>query len=262
MFWAFNIAYANPLHVAIGGSTFPESGYTVNTAVFDGTNDWIRSTTGDTGWNDTTGATASFWYKPSTDGTVRFIFSYCPLSATEHLSVWINASNQLRFRASNSTSASGSAVDLTSSVTVTTGNGWYHIFWAVNTGSPSDTQLWVNGVEDTSLTEPTLSGTMDLTITGDRTTVGGNTGSTPSQLLSGSIAELWINDTYLSPATNLSKFYSSGSPVNLGTNGTTPTGSQPCIYFSGNGSGDSWTSQGSAGDNWTANSTLGTDTSP
>lgn len=55
----------------------------------------------------------------------------------------------------------------------------------------------------------------------------------------GEIAEVWMAETKidLSSATNRQKFYSSsGYPVDLGSDGSNPTGSQPTIYFSGDAS--------------------------
>lgn len=55
----------------------------------------------------------------------------------------------------------------------------------------------------------------------------------------GELAEVWFTDSKidLSSSTNRQKFYSAtGYPVDLGSDGSTPTGSQPVVYFSGDAS--------------------------
>ena len=62
------------------------------------------------------------------------------------------------------------------------------------------------------------------------------------------LSDFWMDDQYidLTNSTNRAKFYNSGSPVDLGSDGSTPTGSQPLNFFSGPAS------------NWSTN--LGTNT--
>lgn len=235
--------------------------------MFDGTNDFIRSDTGDGGIADGTTLTAAVWIKPSVVNAEKYIFSMVTGGTANRLNWTTTSAGKIRLRVYDTSAAL--VVDLTGSQTLSTGT-WYQIHFAVDTTSSSNTKLWVNGVEDTSLTETVLgtangaaTNTMDLAFSGDRFTIGGD-GAVPSTTgsrFNGVMAELWINDSYVNDNT---KFYSAGHPVDLGTNGATPIGGQPCFYFSRAGSGDAWReNQGSANTaTWTLTGTLGTDTSP
>lgn len=236
--------------------------FTANAAVFNGTTNYVRMEGDSTGMGDTTGMTVSFWVKFNAINKAQYICSHATAGAVEYFACYVNASNTWRFRASSNGTV-GSAADLTSSITFTTGT-WYHVLWTVKTSSSSDTKLVVNGVEDTSLVETTLTGTIDLTVTGKRNTIGGSPSGTPASLLDGTVAEVWANDSWLDPTTNLSKFYNAGNPVSLGTNGETPTGASPFFYFSSNGQGTSWaTNTGTVTGTWTVGgTTLGNATLP
>lgn len=213
----------------------------VNTATFNGSSYLRASATGVGNLTDGTTYTASFWVNITGAGTAYNTFSIADSAGSSRLIIsW--ASGKVRFRAWNDTAVA--VADLLGSQTLST-NTWYHVYWCVNTTSSALTKLYINGVEDTSLTETVLSGTMDLNNnSGYRFTVAGSGAGTPTQLLVGSLAELWMNDSYLD---QLSAFFVGGAPVSLGTNGELPTGATPTFYFSSNGSGNSWRNMGTAG---------------
>lgn len=214
----------------------------VNTATFNGSAYLRASGTGAGNLTDGVSYTASFWVKITGTGSSYNVFTIGDSSGALRLSLsWL--SGQMRFRGYNSTSAL--VADLLGSQVLNT-NTWYHVYWCVNTTSFSLTKLYINGVEDTSLNETVLSGgIMDLnSSSGYRFTVGAGTGGTPTGLIVGSLAELWMNDVYLD---QFSSFFAGGAPVALGTSGELPTGSVPTFYFSSNGSGSSWLNMGTAG---------------
>jgi hypothetical protein len=127
----------------------------------------------------------------------------------------------------------------------------------------ANNKIYFNGVEQDLMGGADYlwsSGTtMDLNVAvTPRNTIAGSGGSTPGSLFYGSLAELVFNDTYLD---NPAAFYASGSPVDVGSDGSTPFGSQPVLYFSSNGSGADWTNQGTGGA-FTQAGTIGSDTSP
>lgn len=265
-FWAPCVSLqAQNLKSFLSGGVTSAPDYTVNTAVFDGTNDYIRTeATGDTGWADGTTFTIAGWIKPASTAATNYIYSGATSSAALKVGAYIDTSAKLQFRGDSTSGTDGVdfAFNLTSDATISTGV-WTHFHLCVNTASSSDTKLYVNGVEDTSLVETALTGTIDMAYTGDRFTVGANSSGTAANFFNGSMAELWINDSLV---TDNSKFYSGGGPVDLGTNGEIPTGASPCHYFSSNGSGSSWLNMGTAGGtapSFTVNGGgLGTDTSP
>ena len=89
--------------------------------------------------------------------------------------------------------------------------------------------IYINGTSYTpsylsSGTIPWSSGLIDMR-------VGGTSVYTP---FNGSMAEFYLDDAYidLSQASNRAKFYDSDNlPVDLGDDGSNPTGSQPLVYF-------------------------------
>jgi hypothetical protein len=253
---------ALPLTVFLGGSP-PSNDYTVNTATFNGSSYLRVEAGGDVGWADGTTFTIAGWIGPTSVAATQFIYSGSTSSALGKIEIFINSSAQLRARGDSTTGTDGTdyAFQLTSATTITAGV-WTHFHLCVDTGSSANTKLFFNGVEDTSLTETTLSGTIDMAYTGDRFTVGGSVGGSPTSLFSGWMAELWINDSLVS---DNALFYSGGNPVSLGANGETPTGATPAHYFSSNGSGNSWLNMGTAGGtapSFAVTGSLGTTTSP
>lgn len=231
----------------------------VNTATFNGSSYLRASGTGVGNLTPGTAFTAAFWIRVTGTGTAYNAFSIANGTASSRLIIsW--ASGQMRFRAWNDTAVA--VADLLGSQTLST-NTWHHVYWCVNTTSSALTKLYINGVEDTSLTETVLSGTMDLNNnSGYRFTVAGSGAGTPTQLLVGSLAELWMNDVYLDQP---NKFFAGGAPVALGTNGEVPTGGTPTFYFSSNGSGSLWKNMGTAGGtapSFTVTGTITSTTSP
>ena len=82
-----------------------------------------------------------------------------------------------------------------------------------------------------------------------------------SQVFVGDMAEVWFDDSYIDFSTeaNRRKFATAGGkPVDVGTDGSTPTGGQPIIYLSvrpGDAAADFVTNRGTGG-NFTQNGTL------
>ena len=231
----------------------------VNTATFNGSSYLRASGTGAGGLTPGTSFTASFWIRVTGTGAAYHAFSIANTAGSSRLIIsW--SSGQMRFRGWNSSSVA--VADLLGSQVLST-NTWYHVYWCVNTTSSALTKLYINGVEDTSLTETVLSGTMDLNSTGGyRFTVAASGAGAPTQLLVGSLAELWMNDSYLD---TVNAFFAGGAPVALGTNGELPTGGTPTFYFSSNGSGNNWRNMGTAGGtapSFTVNRTITSTTPP
>tara|TARA_B110000438_G_scaffold248368_1_gene251085 strand:- start:210 stop:2528 length:2319 start_codon:yes stop_codon:yes gene_type:complete len=221
-------------------------GFSVPMTLFDGTNDNINLNT-------------------NTIGMVNgpdFLFS-CIVNFSniaDGTAVTIITSDNLMFpikrEASNKLSVSvggASTTDLggvTSTSTFLAAEGNIHIQVAVNTATQT-IQIVKNGVLETNVVTHTLNtGTISLI---DGTCFIGSKGS---------LGQLWFGLDFLdlSVQANREKFVSgtgaSAKPVNLGTDGTTPTGSQPVIYlnnpfgtFQNNlGSGGNFTESGQLGD--------------
>lgn len=117
--------------------------------------------------------------------------------------------------------------NIQSTGTISSTNGWQHIGLSCNGSSFA---LMRNGTTDWS------SSAFVSTLTADWTRTdhwfGSGDGST-SNVLNADVAEVFLHtSTYIDLRSNITLFRdSAGKPVNLGTSGATPTGSQPIVYF-------------------------------
>jgi len=133
---------------------------------------------------------------------------------------------------------------------------WNH---CVTSWNGTSGKFFVNGVDQTNATF--TNGTFPWTSGLRQYRVGGSSGST---MFNGAMAEFYLDDTYidLTQASNRSKFYSGQNlPVDLGADGSKPTGAQPMVYFKlnwGNGIPNLGNNLGSTG-NWTVSAGASTD---
>ncbi|MBF0284799.1 MAG: hypothetical protein HQL51_10120 [Magnetococcales bacterium] len=138
----------------------------------------------------------------------------------------------------------GNGVNNSSSADVASGTTWHHMYVSCN-GSTG--KMYLDGASVATLT-PNGSNIRYDNVSGLHVGSQRLGGASPP----GDIAEFYLNiASYLDPATNLTKFRSaSGKPVDLGANGSTPSGSQPLVYLSvrPGGVANDWASNlGSAG---------------
>lgn len=232
------------------------STFSVNTAVFSSGN-YARSTTALTGVSDGRAFTLSLWAKfTGGDGVVQRIFSISNSTAPK-LALTKTATNKIQIYAVSP----GGTVLLTAENTtsITTSSGWVHVYCAVDalTGTTNH-KLYIDGVNEYTNSALSNAADIDMATSTPRLTIGYS--EADANPMTGELAEVWFNDAYLD---NLAGFYSGGSPVNLGSDGSTPLGSAPALYLSRNGSGNSWATDSSGnGNTLTVTGTLGTGTPP
>ncbi len=143
-------------------------------------------------------------------------------------------------------------------VSGTTANGsfpideWVHIAaWADLSAGTPECEIYINGVDETPTwaTGP-VAGDIGWGLGSGSDTYWGTNGTAGGQFWKGYIQELYLNTTErfdLGSGSNIDSFISGGKPVDLGSNGSTPTGSQPKVYL--NDPYDTWeTNYGSMGD--------------
>jgi hypothetical protein len=194
------------------------AGYTANPVNFNGTTYLLREG-GLTGAVDGPNATVSFWFRRlatgvahnfiNAQGNVRFFFG-------------VQATNVPRIRMRNVSNVNIVEVDFPA----VTDSNWHHIMFARTTGAA---HAYLDGVVDT--VDLNTADSIDWTLT--NWSIGAQVdGLVP---LDGDLADVWVDDVYidLSQAANRAKFFLGGGPVNLGTDGSTPTGSAPLIFLSG-----------------------------
>lgn len=132
---------------------------------------------------------------------------------------------------------------------------WYHVLFSFDTSSASSRHLYINGVADAATwTTYTVGESLDDKVFGDRTIGARNSGT--SLMWDGDMADIWLNNIYidLSVLANREKFIRDGNAVNLGTDGSRPTGSAPDIFLSGDTA--SWHTNKGTGGGFTENGAL------
>ena len=205
---------------AVGGP------YIADAVDFDGSNDalsrssdWIGSADGKTG-------TLSFWFRiDGTDGSAMFVGA---TTGTRN-KFRRNSSDKLFIGAENS---SGTTIlGLTSTTTFTTSSTWHHALVSFDLSVPI-AHMFIDGVDDEAGGSTETDDTIDYT-TSDKS-IGSNVSG--GNKWDGCLAEIFFGTGFLdiTQESNRLKFRSSdGKPVNLGTDGSTPTGSSPVVYLRG-----------------------------
>lgn len=247
--FAGNAVSANASTTALSFTT-EASTYVAHGVNFDGTNDYLTRGAGLTGAADSKKGIVSVWWKVGGgDGNFRQIFEG-PSGDGLQVSQFFN--NKFYIQGQNA--ASSNILTLMSDNTyVASGATWHHALasWDLATGTA---QLYIDDVESADFSTTATNDTLDYTKT--QWSVGARSDS--SLKFNGDLADLYINfgeSLDLSNSTNRRKFISAGlAPVDLGVDGSTPTGTAPIIYQ--HGSTASWHTNDGTGGGFTLNGTL------
>ena len=201
-------------------------GFQVDAVVFDGSNDYMNRGADLTGNADSKVGIISLWIKfNGNDGVASTIFEntsdYCRLAQL--------ATNKIEMTAANSVGAA--ILTVTSTGTYVASATWHHIAASWNLATPV-AHLYIDGANVEAGGSTETDDTIDYTRADH--SVGALVGGT--QKTHADVAELYINYAEfldISVAANLEKLRSAaGKPVDLGADGSTPTGTQPIVYFS------------------------------
>lgn len=205
--------------------------YTAQGVRFDGTNDYMELGSGFTGAVDGKVGTVSFWLKMmGGDSATQGILS-AEGDTIDGLFIFRNGANQIQIQGNDSAGAIN--LDLTQSATTTAvGMGWTH-FLASWDLAAATAKLYVNDVSGGGA-PTTVNSNIDYT----RTSWSfGTVFRTIVDILNAEIADFYLNTTTffdLTNSANRRKFISAtGAPVDLGSDGSTPTGSAPLIFLHG-----------------------------
>lgn len=242
---------------AAAGPSFP-----VDAADFDGTNDYMSRGAGLTGAADGSKGIFSFWFRmDGGDGISNRIMEARNGLGDLCIQFSRTAANKLNFFLRNADTTA--SLDVTSGTgSLTAGTGWHHaiISWDTNfTAGNKLVKLVIDGATDT----PTITDG-DAAFNTDYTTsdifICANTGGSP--LFNGCLAEFYFNiATYLdvTQAANLAKWRTAGGkPVDLGADGSTPTGTAPIVFqrVADGGAASSFATNLGTGGNMTITGTL------
>lgn len=221
--------------------------YSANAVAFDGTNDFL-----DRGGNLSSGAdskilTFSFWFKRGSTGTTQVIHA----NSSQRVLIRFQSDND--FEVQCRSSSNSLILTITSTVALTDTGSWHHIAGSFDLSDTAKRHLYIDGVDRLSVGTYT-----DANI--DHTRADHWIGSRFSgqDKYHGDLADVWIDDgQYIdfSVGANLEKFRDSGGcPVDLGSDGATPTGAAPIMFFSG--ATASWHTNDGAGGGFTENGAI------
>ncbi len=226
------------------------SDYAANATHFDASADYLSKATGFTGATDGKTGMLSVWMKFSTNGVAQRIMSDAGLNfILQKL-----ATDTIRIQVYGTASM---AVQFTSSGTITDTN-WHHFIMAWDSATAANNKMYIDGVDATV----TINSRND--VVGDYTLTNWQVSAATTGSWTGDICELYFAPNQwldLTSATNVQKFRTTGAkPVDLGVDGSTPTGTAPILYLK-----SAYSSLGTnsgTGGNFVVNGTLTSATAP
>lgn len=232
----------------------PNKSFAPNAVYFDGTNDYLTRAEALTGLSNGKQGTCSVWFR--TTGLYESYFLQIGASfAAKRFRFAMNSAGQLYFNGFNS---AGTRIMLVSaSVGGYNDNKWHHFMGSYDLTDSNKRQIFIDGEQLT----PTVTDFVNDNIEYSAAGIGVYGTSVGEYKGFGDVAEVWWTNTYmdLSVEANQRKFITAGGrPVNLGANGSRPTGTQPIVYIKGNtsawnaginlGSGGNFTTTGATTD--------------
>ena len=250
---------ARTLQYCNGGTwvAMAQPSYVPTAVTFDGTNDYM--TTASAQGADSQRITGSVWIKYSSNTAPYTLMGQSGVGA---MRISYSGGSGNRFdiiarRGSDSTIVFQARCGTWPSV-----GTWYHYVFSVDLSDVNKRHCYVNDVSSYTNLTYLVGETMNFDIASTR--IGANNDGPASNKFNGSIADLWLDfGTYidLSVAANRRKFIdATGRPVDLGSNGGRPTGSQPEIYLSG--AIGAWHTNKGASTGYTLTGALTADTPP
>lgn len=225
----------------------------VNAVNFDGTNDYLTLASDLSGNADSKLLTFSFWLRrAAVTGANYGLYE----ANTGDNAISFNSAD--RFTGVFKDTGAAIALRFTSTNSFTSTSDWVHICGSMDMTDTGKRHLYVDGVDDSPGWNNYVN--TDLDFTKGSHGIGSLGGATDK--FNGDMAEVYINfGEYidLSVAANLQKFRTaSGKPAPLGTDGSSPTGTSPIIYLSGETS--TWHTNDGTGTGFTENGALTTAT--
>lgn len=197
--------------------------FAVDAAVFDGTNDFMSRGAGLTGAADSKVATISFWISfNGGDGALQTIFRD---DAGIGMNLERTAANKIHMKCLDSAGTT-TVAEVTSTTSVVIASGWTHVALAFDAVAGT-VQLYLDGSAD-GTSKTTNNAEADWTRSDHHIGAAGGGGNK----IDADLAEFYFNSVaFLDLSSNITKFRTTGGkPENLGSDGSTPSGSAPIMY--------------------------------
>ncbi len=207
------------------GGPFP-----VNAVHFDGTNDNLTRGAGLTGAADGEDLLLSIWVNMTgQDDETHHIIS----NVNNNFIFTRLLDNKFQFSVRSPAPATIWDVSTDTLYSTTDNPGWHHILIAAQLDGTPVGQVYVDDVE-AAVTEATAPTNGDIDFTTTNHAIGGTVAG--GFRLEGDLAEVYLTNEYLdiSSEANRRLFIDSNQfPVDLGSDGSTPTGTAALLFFSG-----------------------------
>jgi hypothetical protein len=239
--------------------------YTAQGVTFDGTNDYLTRGAGLTGASaSATTGIISFWFKLTGGDSTNQLFiedSNSGVGVAAVIQILRLADNTIRVDWAQS-QVGGPYFRAVTSTTYTADATWHHCasWWNVAT---SQGGIIVDGTNVTSGTPTFVNTAISVAASDDWGICARVSGILKASAEMADFYAAFAQYLDLSNSSNLQKFRSvAGHPVDLGTDGSTPTGTQPDIFFGGSLFGighspaDDWKVNRGAGGGFTVNGAL------
>ena len=201
---------------------------------FDGSNNYMKHTSS-SGWADTKQFTISIWFRASSlhDG---FLFDIGDVSITTSSHLYLESDGGIILGFKDGDNSYNQKHTITSSDSAKyAANTWYHLLASVRTNSSATAYFYKND----TVSDGTWSDHFNSNIDWTRNQYSIGSKINEGNKFNGDLGPIWIDNTYLdiTVESNRRKFISaSGTPVDLGSDGSIPTGSQPKVYIRGEAS--------------------------
>lgn len=216
---------------AAGRRRLSGANYIAEAVVFDGTNDYLSKTSALTGAADGKTFTISAWVYLNGTGKYQSIYWMSTTTVGSSWRMFLRVTNFQQFEC-QARNAAGSSIFLmqSHSTEAISGSTWAHIVISVDLGN-SKAHLYVDDVATINPSQIT-NDNIDWTVPYSNISAY----SDGAGKLDADMAEVYFTDEYLdiSVESNRRKFITAdGTPTDLGSDGSTPTGTQPLVYFKG-----------------------------
>jgi uncharacterized repeat protein (TIGR02059 family) len=219
---------------AVTNSSTQTGDYAAVAVSFDGSNDYLSRGGVWSGASDGKQGIVSFWFNMQGGDGAANQFAFITQNAGTSARFWLTRNSSNKWVLNGRNNAGATILTMTSNAAYSTVSnpGWMHFLaaWDLATGVG---QLYVSDASDL-LAGPTLTNDTIAYNTGVATVTIGSDAAAASKLFA-YISDLYINIATtldISNSTNRRLFISAGGkPVDLGADGSTPTGSAPIVFL-------------------------------
>lgn len=226
--------------------------YQPNATDFDGANDFMARGADLTGNADGKKGTVSFWVKFGDDSELfDIIWTGNSAGAAAGIYVYREAQRRMFVDAYNAAGVRILGIKTSLAFTFSVADNWKHFVasWDLATGTG---QIYVNGNPALEASPTLTDDTIDYTQSNHGMGAFLHNGASK---VTACISDFYLNlAEHVDLSANLAKFFINGNPVDLGADGSTPTGTAPIVFLK-NAFG-TWQNNLGSGGNFTVTGTL------